>query len=245
VIVAYVLAVGWQPSVARAAVAGALASLAWLASRPRDRWHFFAVGALVLMAWMPTSLLEPGFQLSFAAVAAIFVAVPRLRHKLDGLPLPPALAEALAVALSCGLATAPIVLVHFGQAPVYTVPANVLAFPAAPLVLGFGLLSAVVDPVSPSAAAGLSALAGWAAAWLELVAPGGRRFACPQWMSTPHSHSRSARVLRGSSLDRDDEISRRSSRWWRACSRPALLSSPPRGSRPPLRRRGTHRPASV
>jgi len=170
VIVAYVLAVGWQPSVARAAVAGALASLAWLASRPRDRWHFFAVGALVLMAWMPTSLLEPGFQLSFAAVAAIFIAVPRVRRKLDGLPLPSAIAEALAVALSCGLATAPIVLVHFGQAPVYTVPANVVAFPAAPLVLGFGLLAAVVDPISPSAAAGLSALAGWAAAWLELVA---------------------------------------------------------------------------
>ena len=31
----------------------------------------------------------------------------------------------------------------------------------------------------------------------------------------------------------------------RACSRPALLSSPPRGSRPQRRRRGTHRPASA
>jgi len=33
-IAAYVLAVGWQPSVVRAGVAGALASLAWLAARP-------------------------------------------------------------------------------------------------------------------------------------------------------------------------------------------------------------------
>ena len=47
---AYVLAVGWQPSVVRAGVAGALASLAWLASRPRDRWHALALGALVLLA---------------------------------------------------------------------------------------------------------------------------------------------------------------------------------------------------
>ena len=84
-IAAYVLAVGWQPSVVRAGVAGGLASLAWLAARPSDRWHFLALGALVLMAWMPTSLLEPGFQLSFAAVAAIFVAVPRVRRRLDGL----------------------------------------------------------------------------------------------------------------------------------------------------------------
>ena len=66
--------------------------------------------------------------------------------------------------------TAPIVLFHFGEAPLYTVLANVVAFVAAPLVLGLGLLAAVVDPVSPGAAAGLAALAGWAAAWLELVA---------------------------------------------------------------------------
>jgi competence protein ComEC len=69
---AYVLAVGWQPSVVRAGVAGALASLAWLASRPRDRWYFLLLGAALLLAWNPYSLLEPGFQLSFAAVAAAY-----------------------------------------------------------------------------------------------------------------------------------------------------------------------------
>jgi competence protein ComEC len=170
VIAVYVLAVGWQPSVVRAGVAGGLACLAWLVARPSDRWHLLAVGALVLMAWMPTAVLEPGFQLSFAAVAAIFVAVPRLRRRLDGYPIPDAVSDALAVALACGVVTAPIVLLHFGEAPIYTVLANVVAFPAAPLVLGLGLLAAVVDPVSPSAAAGLASLAGWAAAWLELVA---------------------------------------------------------------------------
>ena len=170
VICAYVLAVGWQPSVVRAAVAGGLGSLAWLAARPRDRWHFLALGALVLMAWMPTSALEPGFQLSFAAVAAIFVAVPYVRVRLAGYPIPSGMAEALSLALACGLVTAPIVLLHFGRAPVYTVPANVIAFIAAPIVLGLGLVAAVVDPVSPAAAVGLSWLAGWAAAWLGLVA---------------------------------------------------------------------------
>ena len=170
VIAAYVLAVGWQPSVVRAGVAGGLASLAWLAARPTDRWHFLAVGALVLMAWIPTSVLEPGFQLSFAAVAAIFVAVPRLRRRLDGYPVPGPVSDALAVALACSVVTSPIVLFHFDEAPAYTVLANVVAFVAAPLVLGFGLLAAVVDPVSPSAAAGLASLAGWSAAWLELVA---------------------------------------------------------------------------
>jgi competence protein ComEC len=167
---AYVLAVGWQPSVVRAAVAGGLASLAWLAARPRDCWHFLALGALVLLAWMPTSLLDPGFQLSFAAVAAIFAVVPRVRDRLARAPLPRGLAEGCAVALVCGLVTAPIVLAQFGRAPVYTVPANVVAEPAMPLVLGLGLLAGAVDPIAPSAAAALAWLAGWAAAWLELVA---------------------------------------------------------------------------
>jgi len=169
-IAAYVLAVGWQPSVVRAGVAGCLVSLAWLAARPADRWHFLALGALVLLAWTPASLLDPGFQLSFAAVAAIFVAVPRLRGAAAGYPLPRWVAEGLAVAIACGLVTAPIVLFHFDRAPLYTVPANVLAVPAVPVVLTLGLLAGVADTMSPGAATALAWLAGWAAAWLELIA---------------------------------------------------------------------------
>ena len=169
-IASYVLAVGWQPSVVRAGVAGALASLAWLAARPSDRWHFLALGALVLLAWAPTSVLDPGFQLSFAAVAGILGGVPRLRARLGGYPLPARAAEVLGVAVVCGLVTAPIVLFHFGEAPIYTVPANAVALPATPAVLGLGLVAAAADPLSPEAATALAWLAGWAAEWLALVA---------------------------------------------------------------------------
>jgi competence protein ComEC len=170
VIAAYVLAVGWQPSVIRAGVAGVLASLAWLVARPKERWHFLALGALVLLAWTPASLLEPGFQLSFVAVAGIFVGVPRLQQAFEGYPLPRGTADVLGISVVCGVVTAPIVLFHFGQAPVYTVLANAVAFPAVPIVLALGLLAAGADPVSPQAATALAWLAGWAAAWLELVA---------------------------------------------------------------------------
>jgi competence protein ComEC len=167
---AYVLAVGWQPSVVRAGVAGILASLAWLASRPRDRWHFLALGALVLLVWTPTSLLEPGFQLSFTAVAAILLSVGRLRRFHASAPLPWRLVELAGIAAACGAATAPILWLQFGSVPLWTVPANALAEPAMPLLLGLGLLAAVVDPLSPSAAAALAWLAGWCAAWLSFCA---------------------------------------------------------------------------
>ena len=59
-IAAYVLAVGAQPSVVRAGIAGALGSIAWLLARDRDRWWFLLVGAFVLLAWNPYTLFDAG-----------------------------------------------------------------------------------------------------------------------------------------------------------------------------------------
>ncbi len=169
-VLAYALAVGWQPSVVRAAVAGCVASLAWLASRPSDRWHVLALGALALLLWTPRSLLEPGFQLSFAAVAAILLVVPYLRRFHAGWPLPWTLVEIVGISGACGLVTAPILWLQFGVVPLWTVPANALAEPAMPLLLGLGLAAAVVAPVLPPAALALSWLAGWCAVWIAFSA---------------------------------------------------------------------------
>ena len=169
-IVGYVLAVGWQPSVVRAGVAGALASLAWLLSRSRDRWHFLALGAAVLLAWTPASLLEPGFQLSFAAVASIFLLVPPLVRTLEGYPLPRPLVLVVAVSTACGAATAPILWFQFGEVPLYSLLANVLATGAMPPLLGLALVGALVEPVLPSAAVALAWVNGWIAAYIAACA---------------------------------------------------------------------------
>jgi competence protein ComEC len=166
----YVFAVGWQPSVVRAGVAGALASLAWLASRPSDRWYFLLLGAALLLAWSPYSLLDAGFQLSFAAVGAIFVVVPRLQQTLAGYPVPHSLAEVVAVSGACGLATAPILLTQFGVVPLYSIPANALAAPVVAPLLGIALVTAIVAPVAPPLAALLAWVNGWLAAYLSLCA---------------------------------------------------------------------------
>ena len=166
----YVMAVGWQPSVVRAGVAGCLASLAWLCGRARDRWYFLLVGAAVLLAWNPYALLEPGFQLSFSAVAAIFVLVPRLEARMEGYPLPARLVPVLAVSAACGAVTAPILMVQFGRVPVYAVASNALAAPVVAPLLGLGLACAALDPALPTAAGALAWLNGWLAAYLAGVA---------------------------------------------------------------------------
>lgn len=166
----YVVAVGWQPSVVRAGVAGALASLAWLASRPRDRWYFLLFGAAVLLAWSPYALLEPGFQLSFAAVGAIFVLVPWMERRLAGYPLPRRLAEVVALSACCGVGTAPILWLHFGAVPVYSVLSNALAAPVVAPLLGLALGAAAVEPALPEAAGALAWANGWLAAYLAACA---------------------------------------------------------------------------
>jgi competence protein ComEC len=167
---AYVLAVGWQPSVVRAGVAGALASLAWLCGRARDRWYFLLAGAAVLLAWNPYSLLEPGFQLSFAAVTAIFVLVPRLQSRLEGYPLPARLVPVLAVSAACGAVTAPISMIHFGRVPLYTIVSNAAAAPVVAPLLGLALACSLLEPVAPAAATALAWANGWLAAYLAAVA---------------------------------------------------------------------------
>jgi competence protein ComEC len=162
----YLMAVGWQPSVVRAGVAGGLASLAWLAGRARDRWYFLLVGAAVLLAWNPYALLEPGFQLSFGAVGSIFLLVPRIETWLAGYPVPRGLATVLAVSIACGGVTAPILMLHFQAAPLFTVASNAVAGPVVAPLLGLALLSTALRPVLPEAATAISWLNGWLAAYL-------------------------------------------------------------------------------
>ena len=167
---AYVLAVGPQASVIRAAVSGIAVSVAWLAARERDPWHTLLLAALVLLAWSPYELFDPGFQLSFAAVVAIFVAVGPALRVFEGYPVPPKLAAAVAVSTACSVATAPILWLQFGQVPLLGVVANALVEPVVGLLLGLGLVTACVDLIAPGAASVLASLNGWIAAYVAACA---------------------------------------------------------------------------
>lgn len=167
---AYVLAVGPQPSVIRAAVSGCAISVAWLAARERDQWHVLLLAAVGLLAWNPYAVFDAGFQLSFAAVIGIFVAARPLSRELEGYPMPSYLRLALPVAAACSVATAPILWLQFGAVPLLGIVANALVEPAVPPLLGLAFAAAAVDPVSPSLAALLAWVNGWIAAYVVLCA---------------------------------------------------------------------------
>jgi competence protein ComEC len=135
---AYVLVSGAGPSIVRAGVSGVLVSAAWLASRPAPPWHLLACGAAVVLGFDPLELYDPGFQLSFAAVAAIHLVAPRLRG---------AVGEAAAISIACTVVTTPIAWWHFGRLAPLAVPANLLALPAVAPILWLAVLAALCGSV--------------------------------------------------------------------------------------------------
>jgi competence protein ComEC len=159
--VAYVLVTGAGPSIVRAGVAGVLTSAAWLVSRPARRWHLFACGAAVVLALDPLELFDPGFQLSFAAVAAIYLVAPRLRSTFG---------QAAGVSIACTLVTAPIAWWHFGRVSLLAVPANLLALPVVAPILYLGLVAGLLGAVWPPLAEPLLGLADLLAGYLLWVA---------------------------------------------------------------------------
>jgi competence protein ComEC len=172
--VLYVLVVGPGASVVRAGVTGVVVAVAWLANRPVARWHVLAVAAAACLWLDPWATLEPGFQLSFTAVVAIFLLAPRLLAWLEGTSCPARLREPLAVSAACTLATAPIAFLQFDRVAIAgSLPANLAALPAVAPLLWVGVVAALVHPLSPALAYPLALAASALGDYLVAVAHAG------------------------------------------------------------------------
>src|SRR5947199_5835555 len=143
VVVGFAAVVGPEPSVLRAVVMAVLVLAALLLEREASVTNSLALAALAILAIRPGDLLDPGFQLSFAATAGI-VAAPMPRGTL---------AAALAVSLAAQLAVLPVALVHFNQLSTVGIIANLAAVPLAGAATVLGLLAVVAAAVSDLAAA--------------------------------------------------------------------------------------------
>ena len=180
-IAVYVVVTGASPSIVRAGVAGALVTIAGLASRPADLPLLVLAPAAVLLSMNPWNLLDVGFQLSFAAVVGLFLLARHVVRLLRFLPRP--LAETAGVTAAASVATAPISLASFGQASLIGVVANVAGGFVLGPVMFCGMASVLVGLVWPAASAPLNAVAGVLIAFLLSVARLCARlpFAVYQW----------------------------------------------------------------
>ena len=76
----------------------------------------------------------------------------------------------VAVSVGCTLVTAPIVWLQFEYLPLVGVPANALAEPAMPLLLGLAFVTAGLDSFAPGTASVVAGLNGWVAAYIAFCA---------------------------------------------------------------------------
>src|SRR5205814_8943014 len=118
-----------------------------------------------------------GFLLSVGACVGIAVLA---RPIADALPGPRPLAGALGVTMAAQLGVAPVLVPVFGGLPVASLPANLLAVPAAGPVMMWGIAAGLPAGVAGGAAARLvdvptRLLIGWIAAvarWSAAARPG-------------------------------------------------------------------------
>jgi competence protein ComEC len=126
----------FEPSVLRAVAMASAAAFSAALGRPASGVRLLGLAVTGLVLVDPLLVHSLGFQLSVLATAGIIVAAPGLARRL---PAPRWLALPLSVTLAAQLATAPLVIARFGSVPLASVPANLLAEPAAGAAMVYGL----------------------------------------------------------------------------------------------------------
>ncbi|MCX7889874.1 MAG: ComEC family competence protein [Rhodobacteraceae bacterium] len=144
----YLALAGPDVATRRAWIMAAVMLVAVLLDRRAISLRSVAIAALIVLAAEPESLVEPGFQMSFAATAALVVAFGAWADLRDHVP--PLLRPLAVMVLSsvvAGLATGPIAAAHFGRIAGYGLVANLLAAPVMGLVvMPMGVLAALAAP---------------------------------------------------------------------------------------------------
>jgi ComEC/Rec2-related protein len=163
----FVLVVGPEPSVLRAAVMGAVMVTAVGRGHRTQPLAVLATALIIVVAFRPGLVFSVGLQLSAAATAGIVLWTKPVERRLRGLPR--AVALPLAVSLSAQAAVAPILIATFGQLSLISPVANLIAFPAVAPPTVLGLCAGVVSLLYGPAAHVLAAMAGPFAGWIAWV----------------------------------------------------------------------------
>lgn len=147
VLAAFVLTVGPQPSILRAAFMATLAIAAAQVGGRRAAAHVLQMSAVLLLLVDPWLAYSVGFMLSLAATAGLIALLAR---------------GPLSATVAAQVATFPIILAIGGSVGLRTVLSNLLVAPLAAVLPVVGLLTVAAE---------------WILGWGSLLAPVGRRLA--------------------------------------------------------------------
>ena len=143
----FTLMTGASPSIVRAFLFIFLNETARIACRPRDPLRILSTALLIQLVLTPSAIASLGFQLSYLAMAGIFLLFP----VLDGwYPKGPRFDpvrkvwEAAALSISCQVFTGPLAWFRFHTFPTYFLLTNLFALPLTTLLMGSAVTTLVL-----------------------------------------------------------------------------------------------------
>jgi len=144
----FVIFVGGQASVVRAALFGIIGALAYTIGRKQSIGNALLVTAAAMVAINPWILrYDAGFQLSFLATLGLVYIEPLFERLRTGKFL--FLKEIATATLAATIATLPLILYIFGRLSVVSLFANLLILPVVPWVMALGAVVTFVVAIVP------------------------------------------------------------------------------------------------
>ena len=152
-IFSFIAITGLSPSMSRAGLVSLLSLVAWYYGR---KFHPIV---LLMFAIAVTVLINPsyawgdlGWQLSFAAFAGVMIIAPLMQRYLYGDKKPGTVQQILGETIAAQLATAPIIVMAFGQLSNVAIVSNLLILPFVPLAMLLTFVAGIGALFLPGAA---------------------------------------------------------------------------------------------
>ncbi len=146
----YLLLSGANVATERAFVMVAVMLGAVLLDRRAVTLRSVAIAGVLLLAWQPEAMLEPGFQMSFAATVALIAGFRAVEGQVLRQKMPRWAVPVFTLVLSsvvAGLATAPYAAAHFNRFTDFGLIANLLTVPVmGAVVMPAGAVAALAAP---------------------------------------------------------------------------------------------------
>lgn len=147
---AYAVVAGLSPSILRAAVMITVMLATRLIGRGANGFNSLSLAMVVILVADPMSLFTPGFQLSVAAVATILMFGGLLPRSLRRYPLLYSAAGMLLTSVAAMTGTGVVSAYYFNSFPLLFLAGNIVTGLLFPLILGGGILLAVLTAMGVS-----------------------------------------------------------------------------------------------
>lgn len=135
----YTIATGASPSLVRAFLFIVINETARLLHRHVPPLHVLCIALMIQLALTPAVISSIGFQMSYLAMAGIFLIYPHLKAwypgRESGIDLPRKIWNTAALTLSCQILTGPLAWLRFRTFPLYFLITNLFALPVTSLLM--------------------------------------------------------------------------------------------------------------